>query len=84
MLSTSNGMINIGCNTTSKWATKCGYFCRKIPSLDPTVSFTRFDMGPTPSPRLSGIMPSSSVFHYFLVCTQCSMWIAFGLTFHLY
>jgi hypothetical protein len=44
MLSTSGGMINIGCNTTSRWVTKCGYICRRSASLDPTASFTRSDM----------------------------------------
>ena len=29
MLSTSNNMINIGCHTTSRWAKKCGYICRR-------------------------------------------------------
>ena len=29
MLSTSNDMINIGCNTTSRWETKCGYICKR-------------------------------------------------------
>jgi hypothetical protein len=52
MLSTSNDMINIGCHTTSKWATKCGYIFKRSASLDPTTSFVRFDMGHTPSPRL--------------------------------
>ena len=84
MLSTSSEMINIGCNTTSRWATKCGYICRRSTSLDLTASFTRSDMGHTPSPRLSGTMPSRSVFHHSLVCTQCSMWTAFDPTFHLY
>ena len=84
MLITSCSMINIGCSTTSKWATKYGYICKRSASLDPTARFARFDMGHTPSPRLSGTMPSSSVFHHSLVCTQCSMWTAFGPTFHLY
>ena len=35
MLSTRNDMINIGCNTNSRWATKCGYICRWSTSLDP-------------------------------------------------
>jgi hypothetical protein len=52
MLSTSNDMINIGCHTTSKWATKCGCICKRNASLDPTASFIRFNMGHTPSPRL--------------------------------
>jgi hypothetical protein len=46
MLSTSNDMINIRCHTTSKWATKCGCICKSSTSLDPTVSFICFDMGP--------------------------------------
>jgi hypothetical protein len=52
MLSTSNDMINIGCHTTSRWATKCGYICKRSASLDPTARFARSDMGHTPSPRL--------------------------------
>ena len=84
MLSTSSDMISIGCNTTSRWVTKCGYICRRSASLDPTASFTRSDMGHTLSPRLSWTMPSSSVFHHSLVYTQFSMWTAFDPTFHLY
>jgi hypothetical protein len=52
MLSTSNAMINIGCHTSSRWATKFGYICRRSALLDPTASFTHSDMGHTPSPRL--------------------------------
>ena len=52
MLSKSNDMINIECHTTSRWATMCGYICRRSASLDPTKSFARFDTGRTPSPRL--------------------------------
>jgi len=44
MLSTSSDMISIECNTTSRWATKCGYIYRRSASLDPTASFARFDM----------------------------------------
>jgi hypothetical protein len=40
MLSTSNDMINIGCHTSSRWATKFGYICRRSASLGPTASFT--------------------------------------------
>ena len=69
MLSTSRIMISIGCNRTSRWVIKCGYICRRSASLDPTVSFTHFDMGHTPSPWLSGTMPSSSIFHHSLVYT---------------
>ena len=52
MLSTSSDMINIGCNTTSRWVTKCGYICRRSASLDPTASFNCSDMGHTPSPSV--------------------------------
>ena len=45
-------MISIECNKTSKWATKCGYICKRSASLDPTASFIYFDMGHTPSPTL--------------------------------
>ena len=83
MLSTSNGMISIRYNTISRWATKCGYICRNA-SVDPTARFSYCNMGHKPSPRLSGIIPSSSIFHYSLFYTQCSMWTAFGPTFHLY
>ena len=64
MLSISSDMINIGCNITSRWATKCGYICRRSASLDPTASFAHSDMGHTPSPRLSGTIPLSSVFYH--------------------
>ena len=30
MLSTRNYMIIIGCHTTSRWAIKCGYICRRM------------------------------------------------------
>ena len=36
MLSTISGMISIRCNTTSRWAIKCGYICRRSASVDPT------------------------------------------------
>ena len=52
MLSTSNAMINIRCHTTSRWATKYGYICRRRASVDPTASFTCSDTSHTPSPRL--------------------------------
>ena len=84
MLSTSSDMINIGCNTTSRWATKSGYIYKRSASLDPIASFTHSDMGQTPSPKLSRIMPSRSVFHHSFVCIQCSMWTSFSPTFHLY
>ena len=51
MLSTSNDMINISCHTSSRWTTKFGYICRRSASLGPTASFSRSDMGHTPSPR---------------------------------
>ena len=84
MLTTSSDMINIWCNTTSRWATKCGYICRRSSLLDPTTSFSRSNMGHTPSPRISGTIYLILVFHHSLVCTQCSMWTAFSPTFHLY
>jgi hypothetical protein len=52
VLSTSIDMINIGCNTTSRWVTKCGYIFKRSASLDPTARFTLSDMGDTPSPSL--------------------------------
>ena len=84
MLSTSNNMINIRCQTTSRWAKKCGYICKRSASMDPTERFSYSDMGHTPSPRLQGTMPLSSVFHHSLVCTQYSMQTTFIHTSHLY
>jgi hypothetical protein len=74
MLSTSSGMINIGCHTSSRWATKFGYICRRSTLLGPHRKLhPLFDMGHTPSPRLWETIPLSSTFHHSLVCTQCSM-----------
>ena len=39
MLSTSSIMISIGCHTSSRWATKFGYICRRSTSLGPIASF---------------------------------------------
>ena len=69
MLSTSSAMIIIQCRTSSRCVTKFGYICRRIASLDPTASFTCFDMDHTPLPRLWVTIPSSSTSHYSLVCT---------------
>eukprot|EP00253_Pinus_taeda_P014603 PITA_14603 len=48
-ISTSNVTISIGCNTSSRWATKFGYICRRSVSLEPTGSFTHSYMDLTPS-----------------------------------
>ena len=47
MLSTSIVMINIGCHTSSKWAKKFGYICRRSTSMGPTTSFAHSNMGLT-------------------------------------
>ena len=84
MLSTSSDMINIECHTGSRWAINFSYICKRSTLLGPTTRFSHFDMGPTPSPRLWEIIILSSAFPHSLACTQCSMWIAFGHTFHHY
>lgn len=82
MISTRKTMISIDCHTSSRWATKFGYICRRSALLDPTASFALFDMGHTPSPRQLLTMPSSSASHYSLICTQCSMQMAFDNIVH--
>ena len=73
MLSTSNAMINIGFHTSSRWATKFGYICRRSASLGPNASFAHSDIGHIPSVRMWGTMPSSLAFHHSLVFTECSL-----------
>ena len=46
MLSTSSNMINIGCHTTSRWTTKCGYIWRRSTSLDPHRTLRPLRYGP--------------------------------------
>ena len=84
MTSTNNIMINIGCRTSFKWATKFGCTCRKNALQDPIGRFSHSIMGHTPSPRLWGIMILHSTFLLSLACTQCSTWISFTLIFHHY
>jgi len=52
MLNTISVMIKIECHTSSKWATKFSYICRRSASLGPAAIFAHSDMGCTPSPRL--------------------------------
>ena len=46
MLSTSNSMISIGCNTNSRWATKCGYISNKEPLVGPRRKLRPVRYGP--------------------------------------
>jgi hypothetical protein len=84
MTSTSSAMINIELHISFRWATKFGCTCRKNALQDPIGSFSHFDMGRTPSPRLWGIMLLLSTFLLSLACIQCSTWTSFSLISHHY
>jgi hypothetical protein len=84
MPSTSSSMINTGCHTSFRWATKFGCTCRKNALHGLFESFVHFVMELTPSPRLWVKMLLSSTFPPSLACTQCSMWTSFNLIFHHY
>ena len=82
--STSNDMIDIGCHTSFRWATKSGCICKRNALPEPIKNSDHFDMVLTPLPRLWETMNLSSAFPHSLACTQCSMWTAFNHTFHHY
>lgn len=67
ILSTSIIMIIVGCQTSSRLATKFGYICRSV-SLGLIAIFACSDMGLTPSLRMKGKILLSSSFHHSLAC----------------
>jgi len=69
MPSTSNNMINIGCHTSFKWATKSSCICKRNAFLEPIRNSDHSDMILTPLPRLWETMHLSSAFPHSLACT---------------
>lgn len=84
MPSTSSDMINIRCHTSFRWVAKSGCICKRNALSEPTRNSDLSNMVLKPLPWLWETMHLSSTFPHSNACTQCSMWTAFGHTFHHY
>ena len=59
ILSTSSDMTSIGFHACFRWVIRFGFICTNIGSRVPMPRFIHFEMGHTPSPMQSVIMPSN-------------------------